>query len=315
MKGNISVTVQNNRVQFKFTLRRNLTILRGESATGKTALIEMIAAFEANHESGIIVNCDKQCRVIYGEHWSEQLSVIRDSIVFIDEGNKFVKSKEFAGAIKDTDNYYVIATREPLSALPYSVEEVYGIVNKTRCYGRIKRIYSGFKNLYGGDYNVGCFDTVVVEDSNAGFEFFSSAFDENKYRVVSAKGKSNIANTLLKLDSDCRVLVIADGAAFGPEMEPVIKAGMLRNVSLYLPESFEYIILKSGIIEEENIKSILDDPSEFIESREYFSWEQFFYYLLSASTRGTYLEYNKKKLNPVYLQEKEKKTSCFGVSV
>ena len=34
MRGVHEVVVQNNRVQYKFAIRRNLTILRGDSATG-----------------------------------------------------------------------------------------------------------------------------------------------------------------------------------------------------------------------------------------------------------------------------------------
>lgn len=50
---------------------------------------------------------------------------IKDSIVFIDEGNEFVFTDEFAAAVQDTDNYYVIATREGIPSLPYSIEEIY----------------------------------------------------------------------------------------------------------------------------------------------------------------------------------------------
>ena len=306
MKGKISVLVQNNRVQYKFVLNRNITILRGDSATGKTTLIDMVRQYEADHNSGITISCDKECRVIAGEHWKEQLQPIRDSIVFIDEGNRFLKTKEFADTIKKTGNYYVIATRENLPALPYSTEEIYGIVNKTKGYGRIKRIYSGFRNLYSADTPLSGFDTVIVEDSNAGYTFFKHFFDKTGCRCISAKGKSNIAREILKSDKEARVLVIADGAAFGPEMEPVLKSGCARKVSLYLPESFEWLVLKSGLVDGNEVQTILDDPCGYIESKEHFSWEQFFTALLTEKTKGSYLAYHKKKLNEVYLQEKEK---------
>lgn len=65
--------------------------------------------------------------MLTGIRWQENLSLIHDSIVFIDEGDKFVASEDFAKAIKNSDNYYVIATRTPLFNLPYSVKEIYGI--------------------------------------------------------------------------------------------------------------------------------------------------------------------------------------------
>jgi hypothetical protein len=49
-----------------------------------------------------------------------------------------------------------------------------------------------------------------------------------------------------------KILVIVDGAAFGSEFE---KLRRLNNqIDLYLPESFEHMILKSGIMEENRVK-------------------------------------------------------------
>ena len=119
MKGKYEVIVQNRRLQYKFTINRNITILRGDSATGKTTLIDMIAAYQQNGAaSGITIRCQKDCTVLTGLRWQENISLIHDSIVFIDEGDAFVLSADFARAIKNSDNYYVIATRSSLFHLP-----------------------------------------------------------------------------------------------------------------------------------------------------------------------------------------------------
>ena len=55
------------------------------------------------------------------------MSGISDSIIFIDEGNEFIKTEEFASAIRGSENYFVLITRENLYNLPYSVEEIYGL--------------------------------------------------------------------------------------------------------------------------------------------------------------------------------------------
>ena len=77
------------------------------------------------------------------------------------------------------------------------------------------------------------------------------------------------------------VLVIADGAAFGPEIERVLSLKKARNLILYLPESFEWIILNSELLKNNDINSVLTDPSEYIDSEKYFSWERFFTALLT----------------------------------
>ena len=42
MKGKHRVIVSTKRLRYDFVLKRNLTIVRGDSATGKTPLVDMI---------------------------------------------------------------------------------------------------------------------------------------------------------------------------------------------------------------------------------------------------------------------------------
>lgn len=112
MRGSYKVIIQNNRVQFKLTINRNLTIIQGNSATGKTTLIDMVAAHEElGPQSGVTVSCKVPCKTVNGKNWLRDLHEISDSIVFIDEGNAFVRSREFAPAAKRSSNYYVIIAR------------------------------------------------------------------------------------------------------------------------------------------------------------------------------------------------------------
>lgn len=148
MKGKYRIVVQNKKIKYDFVIRRNTTIIRGDSATGKTTLVDMIREYYENGEdSGIELNCLKSCAVLEGKNWEQQLAFFTDMIIFIDEGNRFVSSKEFASAIQHTDNYYVIVTRESLAALPYSVNEIYGIRNSGK-YGHLKQTYNEFYQIY-----------------------------------------------------------------------------------------------------------------------------------------------------------------------
>lgn len=309
MTGKYDIVVRNRRLRYKFTIERNITVLRGDSATGKTTLIDMIASYQQNGEaSGITINCEKTCTVLTGLRWQENLALIHDSIVFIDEGDKFVLSEDFARAIKDSDNYYVIATRAPLTNLPYSVDEIYGIKNSSgNRYQGTKRLYSQFYNLYDTKADsISRPDLVLVEDSNAGFQFFCDFFSKHGIPCVSARGKSNIYRELLH-QTYLTALVIADGAAFGPEIEKVLSLKKLKDKKLmiYLPESFEWMILKSGLLKERRIYDILESPYDHIESKEFFSWERFFTSLLTDETSGTYLQYDKTSLNRSYMNSRE----------
>lgn len=151
MKGEFFISVSNSKVKYEFTIKRNITVIQGDSATGKTTLVDMIREFEQNGaDSGINLSSKKNCRVLEGNNWQENLSLMNDSIVFIDEGNRFVESADFAKAVKNSGNYYVIVTREGLDNLPYSVEEIYGIHTSGK-YADLKQVYHEFYRIYGNN--------------------------------------------------------------------------------------------------------------------------------------------------------------------
>ena len=304
MKGIHKVVVGTKYLKYEFELRRNLTIIRGDSATGKTTLVDMIRTHMNDGESGpVTLNCDKGCYVVEGNLWKGQLDNIQDSIVFIDEGNEFVKTKDFARAIQQTDNYYVIVTREGLPALPYSVEEVYGIRTSGK-YGSLKQSYHSFYRIYPDSTTEKIKpEKILTEDSNSGYQFFDAVCTEHQMQCDTANGKSNVFS-YLKVHKDEKILVIADGAAFGPEMDRVLQLVQTRkNLALYLPEYFEWLILSSGILKDAETTQILQTPSGYIDSKEYFSWERYFTALLIEKAAGTYLNYTKKTLNEAYLKD------------
>lgn len=215
------------------------------------------------------------------------LASIHETIIFIDEDNDFLPTNEFAEAVRESDNYYVIVTREGLPNLPYSVEEIYGIRESGK-YASLKQTYHEFFHIYGrtGTKPIKP-DTIIVEDSNAGYEFFARLPKGRDCTVISAGGKSNIYAEIMKNQSK-QLLVIADGAAFGPEMDRVMKqADRKKGLVLYLPESFEWMILKSGVVLDADLNAILETPESYIESSRYFSWERFFTELLTNVTTGS----------------------------
>jgi hypothetical protein len=307
MRGKHRIIIQNKRIRYDFEIKRNITVVQGDSATGKTALVDMVREYYENgNASAVELQCDKECTVIEGKTWAAQLSMMKDSIVFIDEGNEFVMSDAFAATIQNTDNYYVIVTREGIPSLPYSVDEIYGIRNSGK-YGTLKRTYNEFYHIYQltNHSQTVCPERVVTEDSNSGYQFFKEICAGGKQiSCISAQGKSNIFAVITKhLENE--TLIIADGAAFGSEMQKLVR--IMRdypNVKLYLPESFEWLILKAGLIEDSNLTAQLEHTEDYVESREYFSWERYYTRQLIQLTQDSFLKYAKRQLNPVYLQEK-----------
>lgn len=304
MKGIVNVRVSNARISFELRLERNITILSGDSATGKTTLVGMIRDYEEDgRSSGVTVQSHKPCRVLTNADWQYRLASITDSIVFLDEGNSFVKSEAFAHTIQGSSNYYVIITRESLYQLPYSVTAILKLKTTTKRKKTFVRAYPQYDNLQNPSGKIEASETVLTEDSNSGYELFSYIAQRSGTQCISAQGKSNVFSALNSCP-DRRMLVIADGAAFGAELEKVYRLMEQRpnKITLYLPESFEWLVLKSGVLGSQTPREILGNPAAYIESSLYFSWEQYFTDLLVHLTQETVLRYNKGKLNPAYLQ-------------
>ena len=308
MKGKHRIIVQNNRLHYEFEIKRSITIIQGDSATGKTTLINMVRQHaNLGAASGIDLSCDVPCRVLEGTEWKLLLEHTSGSILFIDEENTFVRTEDFAAAARDSGNYFVLITRENLYALPYSVEEIYGLKSSGR-YQNTKQIYQQTYRIYSDQMNLPVHpEKLITEDSNAGYEFFDAVGREAGISCLSAAGKSNLYKMLRKQKNE-KICVIADGAAIGPEMNRLYELSLQNpNIVLYFPESFEWIILRSGLIDGKELQKILSEPENHIESREFFSWEQYFVRLLIDYTADGHLRYSKKKLNEVYLHEKNRK--------
>lgn len=307
MRGKYDITVENAFIRYEFTIQRNITVIRGQSATGKTTLVEMIREYNELPDTGINIRCDKTLAVLYGRDWQDRLANISDSIVFIDEQSRFVKTHEFAEAVKGSNNYFVIVTREKLSELPYSVTEIYGIRTRGKYAGLVGEYTANeFYRIYA-DIPTRPFepDVIITEDSNSGFDFWNTV--TNSCECIPAGGKSNIIKCLKEdAKENKKYLAIVDGAAFGAELEEMIQYIKYRNqnVEIYAPESFEYILLTSGLFKSNDINDKCNNTYDYADSVKYMSWEQFYSELLTAITKDTELQYSKHKLNVYYLSER-----------
>lgn len=307
MKGKYKVIVRNNKLHYEFEIKRNITIIQGDSATGKTTLINMLRQAEnLGESSGVDVLSNVPCRILEGVSWKLILQNTAGTIFFIDEENAFINTEEFAAEVRGSDNYFVLITRENLYNLPYSVEEIYGLYASGR-YQNTKKIYQQMYRIYSDIQELPIKpELFIVEDSNSGYEFFKAVSDERNLECESAGGKSNIFSKIKNVKNR-EVCVIADGAAIGPEMNGLYEIShKKKNIHLYLPESFEWIVLKSGLIDDREIRKILETPELFIDSKKYFSCERFFTNLLIEKTKNSYLQYRKSAINKTYLHSKNK---------
>ena len=294
MIGKYDIEVVTRKVDYQLTVERNITILSGNSATGKSTLYRAIKQFENDgRASGIKLTCDRPCVILEGKNWENDLKEIKQSIVFVDEGAKFINTEEFATAIKKSDNYYVLITRQDLGNLPYSIHEIYELdTNRigNRMFCKQQQIYKSNNIAQNA-----IISKIVTEDSKTGYEFYNEYAKTHNIQCEHADGKTNVSKKIVNKNNSQTTLIIVDGAAYGSEMNnTMILINSIPGYILFTPESFEWLLLNSNILNEPYITEVLNATYNYIESSEFLSWEKYFTDLLNKATKeSNIMPYNK----------------------
>ena len=95
MHGEYKVRVKNSRNSYTFALRRNITVLRGDSGRGKTTLFDMIHEHNRfGKESGVSISSDRELIALTGDKWEDDILNSKGKIIVIDEDSRFIRSKD-----------------------------------------------------------------------------------------------------------------------------------------------------------------------------------------------------------------------------
>ena len=315
MTGEYDIKVVRGNLTYLLHVRRNITIIRGDSATGKQILADTINKIQTGNSATddglrLSLDCKAECIEIGSGDWKEAIKNAENSIIFIDEYNhRWLQSEDFAKTIKNSQNYFVLITRDRLKQLQYSVTEIYELV-ESKHYTHIKGIVNVNQPVIYRSRILNELirpSVVITEDSNQGYELYRELTNKD-IKVVPAGSKQKILYNLLRQMHevpDGYILAIADGAAFGCHYEEVkYYIDKFERLALYLPEQVEWLILKSGTIPDKSgkIQEALDKPQDYIDSK-YVSWETYFdKYLEEATKNIKYLKYDKSKLADFYKQ-------------
>ncbi len=311
MNGVVDLRFSDRNVSFRLRFRRNITILRGDSGSGKTALCTFVRQSILG-AAGIIVENPKKVKFdvfsTIGDTWVQALSLYKNTLIFIDESFPFLNTRKFSEIIKHTDNYYVLVTRDDLGCLPYSVQEIYEL--KFSGYYSIQRQIVMNNIEYYNDLTEIKPELILTEDSGTGLSFFKNL---TACSCISAYGKdkvSNIFTSILEEGTYDNILIVVDGAAFGnqyPLLSDLISRAD-KHVALFMPESFEWFLLNSVCFKKDNIvTNVLLNFLYLVDYSKYFSLENYFEHELKIACNRLYFSYDKfRELNPTFLTERNK---------
>lgn len=314
MRGRYEIIIGTNRVTYELCINRSLTVINGDSATGKTVLYDLVTAV-ANKRQGVSVRINPvdtsnipNLNVLTDSNWKLIAENTTNTIFFIDEYARFIFSDEFSNLLKGNDNYYVMIIRHysDLKGLPLSINEIYDVVSS----GKHHILKSRYVNRYikGKDLKVSDLPTYITEDKGSGRSFFKYATGSDK--VIGAEGNGDVLNKLigvLSLNNDSLV-IIADAAAFGVYIEDLLQVlnRVNRNINLLLPESFEYLILSTSMFYGRNLYST--NPYIALDCKKYKSWERFYTETLELCAKQFGFSYSKRRGIPNKLKNDIVKT-------
>lgn len=299
MNGKHTLIIKNKHCTYKITINRNITVITGDSGIGKTSIWNMIRDYvETNGKTQIKFIADCNVVPFHGtlDDFIDKHNKINNSIFLLDENCKFILSNDFADIVKHSTNYFVLISRIPLVNLPYSVKSVLTLVTTKN--GEFLETHT--EDLFSDISNKEKCEVIFTEDSNSGRDFWKQV---SKVDVADSKeepnGKSALYGKLLNaVSKGSNCLVVADGAAFGSEFLQILKLTKAYNkqIVLWLPESFEWLLLKSGVVWKYGVDEILMHPENYINSEEFLSWERFFTWVTVNIMANTNYPYNKSSL-------------------
>ena len=310
MKGRHIVSVTSRKSRYHLEIERKISVLKGNSGTGKSSLIRLISEYlEYGKQSGVKVFVDSSATLAVlnnSSDWYEILSALHDTILFIDEDVRYLYSESFQRELWKADCYAIIVSRSGMfTALPYSIFGVYEFVTERKNINAVTTMY----RLYEDKHENSAFDLILTEDSNSGYEMARYAFEAEGTEVTSTDGNTSVLSTLQKLNHAYRhICVNVDGAAFGAFIEPVLKFAEMRgDIWISAPESFEYVLLNISEINRHlsQNQGELTKTFDYCDSSMYGSWEQYYEDLLKQVTAEHFdFTYNKRRLNPWFLNRK-----------
>lgn len=303
MKGRFSLEIESRRVIYQLSLERKVTVIKGNSGTGKTSMIRILSDYvELGKDSGVHIrkSSDYDIKILENRtDWHQELEQAHNCIMFVDEDVRYLYDKNFQSVFQGADCYIVIISRSGMfQQLPYAISSIYELQTRKNGKTSVVQMY----RIYHERFEESSASHVITEDSNAGYEMMQKVFT---CPVDSANGNSNVLHCLVQCLADYpKIAVLVDGAAFGGYISAVMKLSRIRNnVTVLAPESFEYLLLKTYAFE----KFAADELTytwKYCDSRYFLTWERYFTDLLAKIAEQNYgFQYSKRKLHTFFLNE------------
>lgn len=219
---------------------------------------------------------DKSGKLLFA-YWSEEDNFpIFDSIIIIDDED-FISSREFSAYFNaDKYNYYIIISRREVAGISYSIDSIF----KFRTDGTYHWLEKSISYDVLNTKIRKTVDWILVEGSASDFIFFSEMFQSERVINSSYKGidttggRAKIINLVMCCFAEFKykkLLLLVDICAFGSNIKALQELANINNIVLFFIQdyqSFEFLLLHSKMINDQELTDFVADNVLFYKSRE-----------------------------------------------
>lgn len=260
------VKVSTKKYVYEFDLERRVTVIRGDSGTGKTLLANLLVA---EPETGVTIECERNfvlmnnnIRINYSTWFKDY-----DNVVFIlDEDSRWLRDRRFYDAALESGAWLLVMDRSTLlTTYECSVESVMRLRVSGK-YRTLEKLYTHQTKTFNRDW------PLLTEDTGSGYTFMQSV----RTKVAPLGGKDLVDK--LSPDELYGKIYLMDGAAYGQKLHPYYNDWVKGRLAFILPESFEWVLLHSPQFYQYNeVRDVLANPvAHGANSIKYKTWENFF---------------------------------------
>lgn len=215
--------VQTRRLRYEIPISGKFTIIRGDSGTGKTTLIELLRSSKSKVDFEIPV------RPLSDDNYYDVLFNENKTLYFCDEDNEYISTDHFQKQAVASPHVFLFVTRtKKLSKLAYGIDDVLVIE-----YNENRRVHVGKPLFIPSAPDVSRIKNVMTEDSKSGLQAVKLIY----HNAESFGGRNNLPAHLLKATN---TLFIVDGLSLGSAIADTMKClEENRSNYVYAYKSFE----------------------------------------------------------------------------